>query len=200
MKPAAEIIATLTERGLLPLGLQIAELYSLPLERICDLKTHQPEIVEARYRLYRNLREVMPSNAAVARAMGIDHSTIDVALVTTRAVLDVVLDRWLVRVDGVPTGEGYVFRWRRQLDPLGQRLPFGVTTLLGTVGAEGAPRGSWERVTEWFADYMPARTHFYELTAAAGAPTFAGRSLDSVGSFTESSEEAFAELAEQVSP
>jgi hypothetical protein len=201
LKTAAEIIATLNERGLLPIAVAIAERHSLELGKILDLKSHDPEIVDARYQVYRDLRAVLPSNNAVARAMGVDHSTIDLALMLTRAVVDVVLDRWLIRdAAGHTTGEGYVFRWRRQLEPIGSlQMPFGVTTLLGTVGAEGAPRGSWERSTKWFAEYLEARAHFYELARQAGAPSFSGRSLDMV-CFTESSEEAFAELAAEVAP
>lgn len=165
-KCAADIIATLKDRGYHEIAEQIARQHHVPLERLVE-RGKEPEIVEARHALFIRLRGVLPSNSAVARLLDFDISTVHHALAEETLIVQVELARFdAVDADGNRTGEGYVFRWQRRSNP------FGVVTLRATTSDVAA--GTWEQQIEWFDFYPRGRQRFDDLcrAAGAGAPSF----------------------------
>ncbi len=164
MKPPVEVLATLDARGFREIADQVAVLFSLPLVDIVDDANHAPEFVEARHALISRLRGVLPSNAAVARVLGCDPSTVGIVMHEERSIVECELARFVA-----PTVM-YVLRWRRRPESL---PPFGVATFRATAG--DAP-GWFENECDWHPFYPLARARFDELSRASGAPTFAGHS------------------------
>lgn len=148
MRPAAEILAELKRRDLLELATRTAAEHHLSVEALCS-RSRTADVVRARHELWESLRNVLSSNAAVARIWGVDHCSIDWALREPTTIVEVVLAIW-------PDEKfrEYVLRWRRR----GGQC-FGVTD---------CARGE----TTWFATYGEARRRFDRECSGAGAPSF----------------------------
>lgn len=165
MNSPRKVVAELELRGFSELAAQVASRCHLPLDRILS-GSHEPELVEARRVLYERFREVLPSDAAVARIFGVDVNTINVAMRASKQIAEVVLDRY--RVEEPKPGEPIAFRflWQR-----GRPNAFGVAVVVSDATGERDAR------IDWFEFYPRARQHFVVLCRTAGAPSsYAGPS------------------------
>lgn len=163
MKAPAEILAELDRRGWREIADQVASMHRLPLLQIIDTRCHELDIVDARRDLFTQFRPLVPSNAAVARLFGVDHSTVNVAMMASKQIAECKLDEFEVRAPEPGKPIGFIFKYRH-----GRENPFAVVTLCATAGENP---GAWEKQTEWFRFYPQARTRFVTLTRDAGAPS-----------------------------
>jgi hypothetical protein len=159
VKPAEEVIARLRERDLYDLCADVARVYRIPLEEICN-GSRQSDIVEARHAVWLKIYHWFGGNlSATARLFGVDHTSVLHAVRTAppQQILRVVFATF-------ESGEhAYELLWFA-----GRVNPFGIQDRMSSA-------------IMWFPTYDLAHAAFVEFQEQAGAPTFHARSIAQLG-------------------